>query len=126
MDILKFSPVHLPFGLFYNRENFLLKDFDYCYAQKNLVIQLTLRTAKKQLHPKQPVTYEYLNFSLVFLTVWSFKMYQYDEFEVKHSSHSNTTLDYVSLPKNQRNLYLLWSYDECFEIYATGFTFEEV
>lgn len=51
-------------------------------------------------------------------------MYQYDDFERKYIYHSQSNFDYMSLPDQEENLYLLWSYDECFEIYAKGFTFQ--
>lgn len=121
MSELNFVVVNLPFGIFYERTSFWLDDFNYVQLKKNLIFKLTLNEIKNGNYnaPREKTP-----FTLNFLNVSSFSMYQYDDFERKYIHHSQSNFDYMSLPDKEENLYLLWSYDECFEIYAKGFTFQ--
>lgn len=84
-------------------------------------VDLTFSQIKKDEKGKSFKSSELL--SIVFTNVNNFKMFQYDDFEHIYSHKSNSNLDYTNYDKNGLNLYLLWTYDHCFEIYAKGYSF---
>ncbi|HDK8956536.1 TPA: hypothetical protein PVK16_003395 [Acinetobacter baumannii] len=121
MSQLNFLPIHTKFGILSSRTDFWLNEFKFNPQGNNLEVDLTFSQIKKHEKGKSFKSTELL--LIVFTNVNNFKMFQYDDFEHIYSHKSNSNLDYTNYDKNGLNLYLLWTYDHCFEIYAKGYSF---
>ncbi|EXB48558.1 hypothetical protein J699_00906 [Acinetobacter sp. 1000160] len=51
-------------------------------------------------------------------------MIQYDDFERKFSNVSGFNFDQSNSDSSGLNIYLLWTYDHCFEVHAKGYSFK--
>ncbi|BAP38338.1 MULTISPECIES: hypothetical protein [Acinetobacter] len=121
MSQLNFLPISTRFGILSSRTDFWLNEFKFNPQGNSLEFNLTYSQIKKNENGKTFKTSELL--SIMFTNVNNFKMLQYDEFEHLYSHKSNSNFDYVNYDGNGMNLYLLWTYDHCFEIYAKGYSF---
>ncbi|MDH2635486.1 hypothetical protein QDS01_11195 [Acinetobacter nosocomialis] len=121
MSQLIFLPINTEFGILSSRTDFWLNEFKFNPHGNNLELNLTYSQIKINEKGKNFKTSRL--FSIMLTNVNNFKMFQYDEFEHLYSDKSNSNFDYANYDKNGLNVYLLWTYDHCFEIYAKGHTF---
>lgn len=121
MSQLNFLPIQTEFGILASRTDFWLNQFNFHSNGNKLNIDIIYSQLNKNKDGKTFKKSEFI--SIIFTNVSNFKMYQYDEFEHLYSKKSNSNFDFINFDDNGVNIYLLWTYDHCFEIYAKGYSF---
>ncbi|WP_332604370.1 hypothetical protein [Acinetobacter sp. ESBL14] len=117
-----FLPIQTKFGILCSRTDFWLNNFVFDVNGNSLEININFSMVKKNEDGSDFRISE--PFLIRFNNVKSFNLIQYDDFEGKFSNVSGSNFDQSNSDSSGLNIYLLWTYDHCFEVHAKGYSFK--